>query len=57
MQFIAECGIEYGCQFVTLFFFNPPDSLYTKKAENSYKVTKTLERKGITFEIIHNLRI
>ena len=24
MQFIAECGIEYGCQFVTPFSFNSP---------------------------------
>ena len=30
-QFIAECGIEYGRQFVTQFFLNPPDCLYTKK--------------------------
>ena len=32
MHFIAECGIEYGCQIVTLFFLNPPDCLYTKKS-------------------------
>ena len=32
MQFIAECGIEYGCQIVTQFFLNPPDCLYTKKS-------------------------
>ena len=31
-QFIAERGIEYGLQFVTLFFLNPPDCLYTKKS-------------------------
>jgi len=31
MQFIAECGIEYGCQFVTPFSFNSPDCLYTKE--------------------------
>ena len=44
MQFIAECGIEYGCQFVTQIFLNPPDCLYTKKSWEilqSYK--KTLE--------------
>jgi hypothetical protein len=32
MQFIAECGIEYGLQFVTQFFLNSPDCLYTKKS-------------------------
>jgi len=32
MQFIAECGIEYGLQFVTPFSLNPPDCLYTKKS-------------------------
>jgi hypothetical protein len=31
LQFIAECGIEYGCQFVTQIFVNPPDCLYTKE--------------------------
>ena len=31
MHFIAECGIEYGFQFVTQFSLNPPDCLYTKK--------------------------
>ena len=31
-QFIAERGIEYGCQFVTQFFLNSPDCLYTKKS-------------------------
>ena len=30
-QFIAERGIEYGLQFVTLFFLNSPDCLYIKK--------------------------
>ena len=32
MQFIAECGIEYGLQFVTQFFLNPLNFLYTKKS-------------------------
>ena len=31
MQFIAECGIEYGCQIVTQIFLNSPDCLYIKK--------------------------
>jgi hypothetical protein len=31
-QFIAECGIEYGCQIVTQIFINSPDCLYTKKS-------------------------
>ena len=37
MQFIAKCGIEYGCQFVTQFFLNLPDSLYTKKSKKSFQ--------------------
>ena len=32
MQFIVECGIEYGCQTVTPLSFNSPDCLYTKKS-------------------------
>jgi len=32
MQFIAECGIEYGCQFVTRIFLKSPDCLYLKKS-------------------------
>ena len=44
-QFIAECGIEYGCQFVTPFSLNPPDCLYTKKSREflqSYEKTMLL---------------
>ena len=41
-QFIAERGIEYGLQIVTLFFFNFSDCLYIKNPANSCKVTKTL---------------
>ena len=37
MQFIAECGIEYGLQFVTQFFLNPLDCLYTKKSKKSFQ--------------------
>ena len=32
MQFIAECRIENGLQFVTPFFLNSPNCLYTKKS-------------------------
>ena len=48
MQFIAECGIEYGCQFVTLFSFNSPDCLYTKKFCDffqSYEKTRAEQNK------------
>ena len=31
MQFIAERGIENGCQFVTPIFLNLPHCLYIKK--------------------------
>ena len=37
MQFIAKCGIEYGLQFVTQFFLNPLDCLYTKKSKKSFQ--------------------
>jgi hypothetical protein len=49
MQFIAECGIEYGLQFVTQFFLNPPDCLYTKKfcdfLQSYEKTSKTAKGK------------
>jgi hypothetical protein len=40
MQFIAKCGIEYGLQFVTQFFLNPLDCLYTKKSKKSFQSYK-----------------
>jgi len=43
-QFIAECGIEYSCQFVTQFFLNPPDCLYTKK---SWEFLQSYKKKEI----------
>jgi hypothetical protein len=49
MQFIAECGIEYGLQFVTQFFLNPPDCLYTKKFCDflqSYEKTREEQKKN-----------
>ncbi len=48
MQFIAECGIEYGLQFVTQFFLNSPDCLYIKKYCNflqSYKKSRAIQNK------------
>ena len=45
---VEECGIEYGCQFVTQIFVNPPDCLYTKKAYDflqSYEKTKETQEK------------
>jgi hypothetical protein len=52
MQFIAECGIEYGCQFVTQFFFNPPDCLYIKKSckfLQSYEKTSEMQKESLLF--------
>ena len=52
MHFIAECGIEYGFQFVTQFFLNLPDCLYTKKSWEflqSYKKTSGEQNKFICF--------
>ena len=46
MHFIAECGIEYGLQFVTRFFLNSLDCLYLKKScefLQSYEKRLTLE--------------
>ena len=40
-QFIAECGIEYGLQIVTLFFLNSSDCLYTKK---SWEIFQSYEK-------------
>ena len=51
-QFIAECGIEYGRQFVTHFFLNPPDCLYTKKFCDffqSYGKTSAEQNKLVCF--------
>ena len=51
-QFIAECGIEYGCQFVTPFSFNSPDSLYTKKNWEfiqSYEKSRAEQNQSICF--------
>ena len=45
MHFIAECGIEYGCQFVNQFFLYPPQTAFIqRKAEKSCKVTKKREK-------------
>jgi hypothetical protein len=56
MQFIAECGIEYGLQIVIQFFFNPPDCLYLKKSikflqsyEKSSKEPKDERKKSFSF--------
>jgi len=52
MQFIAECGIEYGLQFVTQFFFNPPDCLFLKKSIKflqSYEKTRAKQKKTTIF--------
>ena len=46
-QFIAERGIEYGLQFVTQFFLNFPDCLYTKKSWEflqSYEKTRAKQK-------------
>ena len=44
MQFIAECGIEYSCQFVTQIFFQSPRlSLYKEKLRNLTKLRKNSE--------------
>lgn len=51
-QFIAERGIEYGLQFVTLFFLNSPDCLYLKKScefLQSYEKTSAEQKKCISF--------
>ena len=50
-QFIAERGIEYGLQFVTPFFINSPNCLYTKKSSNflqSYEKSRA-EQKILIF--------
>ena len=52
MQFIAECGIEYGLQFVTQFFLNPLDCHYTKKSWEflqSYEKTREMQKKFVLF--------
>ena len=52
MHFIVECGIEYGCQFVTQFFLNPPDCLYTKKSWEilqSYEESRAKQKKLFFF--------
>ena len=41
MQFIAEYGIEYGCQFSNpVFPLSPQTAFIQRKAEKSCKVTK-----------------
>jgi len=48
-QFIAECGIEYGRQFVTPFSFNPTNCLYTKKSWEflqSYEKTSEMQKEN-----------
>ena len=52
MQFIAECGIEYGLQFVTQFFLNPPNGLYIKKDCDffqSYEKTSEMQKENWFF--------
>ena len=52
MQFIAERGIEYGLQFVTQFFLNSPDCLYTKKSSEflqSYEKTSEMQKENVIF--------
>jgi hypothetical protein len=52
MQFIAECGIEYGCQIVTQFFLNLPDCLYLKKSWEflqSYEKSREMQKKSALF--------
>jgi hypothetical protein len=52
MQFIAECEIEYGCQFVTRFFLNFPDCLYLKKSckfLQSYEKTREMQKESMLF--------
>ena len=52
MQFIAECGTEYGCQIVTPFSFNSPDCLYTKKNREilqSYEKTSEMQKENLFF--------
>jgi hypothetical protein len=49
---VEECGIEYGRQFVTQFFLNPPDCLYTKKFCDflqSYEKTRAEQRNSFLF--------
>ena len=50
VHFIAECGIEYGLQFVTQFFLNSPDCLYTKK---SWEFFQSYEKKVRNTKRIH----
>ena len=55
MQFIAECGIEYGLQFVTQFFLNPLDCLYTKKSKKSFQSYDSARNYLKYLEIITNI--
>jgi len=51
-QFIAECRIENGLQFVTRFFLNSPDCLYLKKScefLQSFGKTREEQNKPICF--------
>ena len=52
MQFIAEYGIEYGCQFVSPFFLNPLNCLYTKKSCDffqSYEKSRAEQKEPVLF--------
>ena len=51
-QFIVERGIEYGLQFVTQKFLNPPDCLYLKKSckfLQSYEKMRGMQKKCLLF--------
>ena len=58
-QFIAECGIEYGCQFVTQIFLNLPDCLYIKKSWEilqSYEKTSETQKESLFFFSLPNAK-
>ena len=51
-QFVEERGIEYGLQFVTLFYLNSPDCLYLKKSckfLQMYEKTRAEQKEFILF--------
>ena len=55
MHFIAECGIEYGCQIVTPFSFNSPDCLYIKKSCKFFQsYEKTARIPNLNFNLFCN---
>jgi len=52
MQFVAECRIENGLQFVTQKILNPPDCLYLKescKFLQSYEKTSEIQKEKTLF--------